>query len=126
MENVIVFLDYYPGGSLMPGRTFNSGDYRYGFQGYEKDNEVSGNGNHLSFNDFGYDPRIARRWNIDPKTSQTPWQSPYIYAADNPVAFIDIDGEGDIYYILSINQKSGKAAFKTVEYKDNTPNLSLV
>jgi len=30
--------------------------YRYGFNGYEKDDEVKGSGNHYSFSDFGYDP----------------------------------------------------------------------
>ncbi|MCW9018914.1 MAG: hypothetical protein OQJ96_01340, partial [Flavobacteriales bacterium] len=39
--NVLSFSDYYPFGSPMPGRNFSSGDYRYGFNGMEKDNEVN-------------------------------------------------------------------------------------
>jgi len=30
--------------------------HTYGFNGYEKDDEVKGSGNHYSFSDFGYDP----------------------------------------------------------------------
>src|SRR5215204_5109147 len=35
--------------------------YRYGFNGHEQDNEVKGEGNHYSFGDYGYDPRLGRR-----------------------------------------------------------------
>ena len=38
----------------------------YGFNGYEKDNEIKGAGNHYSFSDYGLDPRTGRRWNMDP------------------------------------------------------------
>jgi hypothetical protein len=60
----------------MPGRTFGSGLYRYGFNGHENDNEINGTGNHLSFGDYGYDPRLGRRWNIDPLASKYPGFSP--------------------------------------------------
>jgi len=67
---------------------------RYGFNGYEKDDEVASNGNHLSFEDYGYSPRLARRWNMDPLWKIFPYQSPYVYALNNPIRFIDEDGEG--------------------------------
>ena len=36
--DVVTHYDYYPGGSLMPGRNGNSNEYRYGFnKGSEKD-----------------------------------------------------------------------------------------
>ncbi len=35
-------LNYCPFGSLMPGRSTNPADYRYGFNGQEKDDEVKG------------------------------------------------------------------------------------
>src|SRR5690606_20342095 len=66
--------------------------YRYGFGGWEKDNEVKGSGNHLSFGDYGYDPRIGRRWRIDPQSHAYPSHSGYSYALDNPIYFIDKDG----------------------------------
>jgi hypothetical protein len=41
--------DYYPFGMLMPGRSFSSEDYRFWFNGMEKDDEVKGIGNSLDF-----------------------------------------------------------------------------
>ncbi|MCB0502761.1 MAG: hypothetical protein KDD32_08750 [Bacteroidetes bacterium] len=40
-------LDYYPFGMVMPTRSFtsNNGGYRFAFNGMEKDDEVSGEGN---------------------------------------------------------------------------------
>jgi hypothetical protein len=32
--------DSYPGGMLMPGRSYSSDSYRFGFNGNENDNEV--------------------------------------------------------------------------------------
>lgn len=93
--DVISYSDYYPFGSLMPGRNSVAESYRYGFNGYEKDDEVkSVAGGHISFEDYGYDPRIARRWNMDPLWKSFPYQSPYVYALNNPIKFIDIDGKG--------------------------------
>ena len=47
--DVKAYNDYYPGGMLLPGRHANTGDYRYGFQGQEMDNEIKGEGNSLDF-----------------------------------------------------------------------------
>jgi len=58
--------NYYPFGMIKPGMYYKSDSYRFGFGGHEKDDEVKGSGNHLSFGDMGYDPRIGRRWRPDP------------------------------------------------------------
>jgi hypothetical protein len=34
--------EYFPFGMLMLGRSFNAGDYKFGFNGQEKDEEISG------------------------------------------------------------------------------------
>lgn len=78
---------------LVPGRHGSSNDYRYGFQGWEKDDEIIGSGNHLSFGDYGYDPRTGRRWNIDPLTKKYPDLTPYHFTGNNPIRFVDFDGE---------------------------------
>lgn len=85
--------NYYNFGMAMPGRNYNSTDYRYGFGGYEKDDEVKGNGNHYSFSDYGLDPRTGRRWRRDPKAALLPHLSPYLYGLNNPINVIDPDGE---------------------------------
>jgi len=96
--------DYYPFGSIMPGRSFNSGSYRYGAFGHELDNEVKGTGNHLSFGDYGYDTRLGRRWQIDPKTRKYPEISPYAAFANNPIYFTDPDGKEPVKkYVGSIS-----------------------
>lgn len=76
----------------MPGRQFSSGNgYRYGFGGHEKDDQVSGSGNHLSFGDYGYNPRIGRRWNLAPRPN--PSISSYATFANNPIWFSDALGD---------------------------------
>ncbi len=59
--------------SLMPNRHASSGDYRYGFNGQESDGEIKGEGNHYTATFWEYDPRTARRWNLDPVVK--PWES---------------------------------------------------
>lgn len=78
-----------PSNSLSSGYT--SG-YRYGYGGHEKDDEVKGSGNHLSFGNYGYDSRIGKRWNVDPLAKQIPFISPYSYCLNNPIFMIDQDG----------------------------------
>jgi RHS repeat-associated protein len=76
----------------MPGRKFNEGDYRYGFNGQEVDNEVKGNGNSLSFRFRNYDPRLGRMISIDPLTSSYPYWTPYAFAANMPIWAGDTEG----------------------------------
>ena len=39
-----------------------------------------------------YDPRVGRFLSVDPLTKNYPHQSPYVYAANNPIRFIDALG----------------------------------
>lgn len=88
MIKIQLYDDYYPFGSAMPGRSFNSGnDYRYGFGGQEGDPEIAGAGNSYTAKYWQYDSRLGRRWNKDPITY--PWHSPYVVFNDNPIAFND-------------------------------------
>ena len=50
----------------MPGRTYNSGNYAYGFNGKRMDNEVSGTGNQYDYGFRIYDPRLVRFKSVDP------------------------------------------------------------
>ncbi|MBU1720946.1 MAG: RHS repeat-associated core domain-containing protein, partial [Bacteroidetes bacterium] len=86
--------DYYPFGSEMPGRSFNSPDYRYGFNGKEKDDEITGiTGSHLDFGARIYDSRLGRWLSVDPIFSEYEDLSPYQFCADMPIKAVDIDGE---------------------------------
>jgi RHS repeat-associated protein len=87
-------LDYYAFGSLMPSRNGSSGDYRYGFNGMEKDDEMHNQGG-TSY-DFGarqYDARLGRWLSIDPLAVKYPDLSPYSFVANDPVSKIDPDGK---------------------------------
>lgn len=83
----------YAGGSGGSGSiAAGAGGYRYGFNGKENDNEVKGEGNSLNFGARIYDPRIGRFLSVDPLTGSYPDISPYLYAEDNPIYLIDVEG----------------------------------
>lgn len=83
--------DYYPFGMVMPGRSFSSSDYRYGFNGQEKVDEISGSGNHNTALFWEYDTRLGRRWNRDPKPN--PSVSDYACFNNNPIWNTDVLGD---------------------------------
>jgi RHS repeat-associated protein len=86
-------VNYQSFGSTMPGRNYSSNNYRYGFNGKEKDNEVKGDGNSYDFDARMLDSRLGRWLSIDPKASKYPYFSPYLAFGNNPVYYIDPGGE---------------------------------
>lgn len=66
--------------------------YRFGFNGKENDKETYGEGNAYDFGARVYDPRLGRMLSIDKYASSFPDWSPYVYCADNPIYFVDKDG----------------------------------
>jgi len=117
----------------MMSTTGNSSDhvmggngYRYGFNGKEKSSEITSDDY-----DFGariYDGRIGRWLSTDIVTK--PFISPYNFAANNPVNYLDPNGEDNIhfYYVIVRQYADGKlitskpTKFYTVE-KTNTANV---
>ncbi len=87
---VTSYTDYYPFGYPMPGRNWNGTDYRFGFNGQEKDNEIYGEGKSYTAEFWQYDSRLGRRWNLDPLGK--PWESSYATFADSPIMLIDQSG----------------------------------
>ena len=84
---------YEPFGALLPGRNYSS-NYRWGFNGAEKDDEVH-NATGTSY-DFGarlYDPRTGRWLSTDAYAAKYPTQSPYSFGLDNPIKVIDVGGD---------------------------------
>gem|GEM_PF-5620159 len=89
--NVLSANDYYPFGWSMPGRKFNSGDYRFGFNGKEEDKEWGSQ----VIQDYGfriYNPSIGKFLSVDPLTASYPWLTPYQFASNTPIMAIDVDG----------------------------------
>ncbi|MCS6956176.1 MAG: hypothetical protein NZM44_07475, partial [Candidatus Calescibacterium sp.] len=66
--------------------------YRWGYSGKEKDDEVKGNGNSYDFGARLYDSRLGRWWSVDKMFKLYPSHTPYHYSLNNPVYFIDSDG----------------------------------
>ena len=100
----------------MPARNYNPGSgYRFGFNGMEKDDEVSGNGNSYTTFFRGYDSRLGRWKSIDPKASKFPGMSPYLGMNGNPMFFIDPLGDE---FTPSVNKEENSIDY-TPEKGDN-------
>lgn len=94
LPDVVSSTDYYPFGSPMPGRNYqSSAPYKYGYQGSEKDDEISGSGNSITTHFRELDTRLGRWWSPDPKEDEMPWQSPYVSMDNNPILLNDPDGD---------------------------------
>ena len=66
----------------------NTEGYSFGFNGMEKDNE-------WAKQDYGmriYDKRIGKFLSVDPLTKKYPELTPYQFAGNNPLYYIDIEG----------------------------------
>ncbi|EDM35226.1 hypothetical protein PBAL39_13377 [Pedobacter sp. BAL39] len=119
--------DYYAFGSLMPERKFagiSGKNYRYGFNGKENDNEVKGEGNQQDYGMRIYDPRVGRFLSVDPLTREYPWYTPYSYAGNMPIRFIDIDGmeQGPPRFYFEPMKYSGKNT--VADYAKTIPNAA--
>lgn len=108
VADVISYNDYYPFGMLLPTRNGNSGEYRYGFNGKEKDDEVKGSGNSLNFGARLYDARVGRFFKTDNFKSNFLNFSPYIFAGNRPIDGVDVNGDS-LYIIFHIDRSSVSA-----------------
>ena len=96
--------DYDPWGMILAGRSSISiDDARYKFTSKERDVETG-------YDYFGaryYDSRIGRWLQVDPLSEKYPGWSPYNYTLNNPLIFVDSDGNKVKYK----NQK-GQTVYK--------------
>ena len=78
---------------LLLGREYIAGaeNYRFGINGQERDDEIYGNGNSYTAEFWQYDPRLMRRWNVDPKPN--PSFSVYSTFQCNPILNSDVLGD---------------------------------
>ena len=84
---------YYPFGKMWDDFSWNGSTQPFRFSGKELD-KMHG----LEWYDFVarmYDPGIGRFMTMDSKAGLKPWQSPYVYGRNNPLRYIDPDGNED-------------------------------
>jgi len=62
-------------------------DYRFGFNGQEKDREIYNNESTTTAMFWEYDGRIGRRWNLDPEPQVN--MSDYSCFGNNPISMVD-------------------------------------
>ena len=113
--DVIAYNNYYPGGMPQPNRNFDSQEYRYGFNGKEKDDELKGQGHHYDYGFRVYDSRGGRFLSQDPLFKSYPWYTPYQFAGNTPIQAIDLDGLEEYYYWDDMAKKVGKTTIEIVE-----------
>jgi len=79
-------------GMLVPNRFESVSDYRYGFQGQEKDDEIKGEGNSLNYTFRMHDPRVGRFFAVDPLQKAFHWNSPYAFSENRLIDAFEFEG----------------------------------
>ncbi len=91
---------------------------RFGFQGQEKDDEITGvTGSHLAFKYRVHDARIGRFLSIDPLAKDYPWNSPYAFSENKVINSVELEGlESEV--IIYAKGKENDGVFKIVHWDD--------
>ena len=93
--------DYYQFGLRMPGRSMNTALnyalYKYSSKELDEENGI----NWYYFGARYYDPAIGRWLSVDPLADAYPSLSPFNYALNNPLRYIDPDGKDPLFNIYN-------------------------
>ena len=104
---VVSLSDYYPYGMTEPGRSWNSGDYRFGYTGHEKENDLAEGVYTTEYRLL--DTRLGRWLSVDPLFTEYPDMSSYNYCGENPMVSVDPSGLFKIDYTDQKDNLTNKA-----------------
>ncbi len=97
-------------------------DHKYQYNGKEKQSELG-----LNWLDYGarmYDPQLGRWHAVEPFADLMPGISTYAYAFDNPIGYIDQDGQIPIPIVTGIIGAAGGALYGIVAGKSGKEILA--
>ncbi len=100
--------DYYAYGMEMPGKTYKSEEYKYGFGGKEAISSFYNNRNVYDFEARFFDSRIARTFSLDPHFKSYPFISGYSFLGNNSILIVDVDGRDNFIYLVFLPSSNSK------------------
>jgi RHS repeat-associated protein len=111
-SEIVSAQDYYPYGEILRSYTLGSGaNNKYYFTEKERDTET----NYDYFGARYYDSELARWLQVDPLADKYPGWSPYNYTVNNPLRFIDPDGNQVVQPDPLFNYGFGKGFFNSIK-----------
>jgi RHS repeat-associated protein len=119
----------------LDGRTVSNYGYRFGYQGFEKDNEFKGNGKSYTTEFRQYNPSLGCWLIRDALESKYSFLSPYNFVSSNPTNNIEIDGNDFIkstefeksgyYTVFNDVMINNTAYIKYFGMFENNPKLNI-